>query len=75
MGLNKTLKDFQMKNGKSLNDKMIHAEIIDDSLVLIIDFDNPRISALQYLELQGKNIGDPEVKKLIDMIVFPPIQA
>ena len=78
MGLNKTLEDFQMKNGKTLNNKMIHADIVDNKLVLTIDFDNPRISALQYLLHQGIDFSSETaeaIKNLIDMIVFPPIEA
>jgi len=64
-----------MKHGESLDNKMIHADIIDNDLVLVIDFDNPRIAAMQYLQLTGKHIGDKDFKELIDMIVFPPMKA
>jgi len=78
MGLNKELEDFQMKNGDTLNNKMIHADIVDGDLVLTIDFENPRFAALQYLQLQGINFDSKSaeaVKNLIDMIVFPPMKA
>jgi len=78
MSLNKVLKDIQVKNGASLDNKMIKARIVDNDLVIVVEFDNARISALQYLELRGvhlKNIGGEELKNLIDMIVFPSIKG
>lgn len=77
MGLTKVLEDFQMIKGETLNDKMVHADIINNNLVLTIDFDNPRIAALQFLQLKGvdwaKTPADA-MKALVDMTVFPPMK-
>ena len=74
MGLNKPLDDFQMKNGDTLNNKMIIADIVDNDLVLKIQFDNPRIAVMQYLQLAGYDMADKNIKEMIDMIVFPPVK-
>jgi len=65
------LKDIMINDPESLKGKMAHVEIIDGDLVITIDFQQPRIAAMQYLQLKGHKWHD-KMKEKIDEIVPPP---
>jgi len=68
-GDKKTLKDIQIIDGKVLDDKMAHVEIVNNNLVLTIDFEhNNRFAISEYLALAGFGIEEVVRDNLIDPI-------
>ena len=65
----KVLKDIQIKDGAHLNNKMAHVDIINNNLVLTIDFEsNNRFAIVEYLQLAGISIEDIVKHELVDPI-------
>ena len=63
----KILPDIQIMNPSSLKNLMAHAQIIDNDLVITIDFDSLRFAVSQYLQLAGQKFASAEFKKLLDI--------
>ena len=64
------LKDIQAKNGGVLNDSMLHAKIVDNNLVLEIDFEsNPRFAIVSYLQLAGYDLKVIVDEGLVERVI------
>lgn len=72
-GLNKyviVLKDIQVKDKGAMHSQMLHAKIVDNNLVLELDYgENPRLAILSYLQLAGYDMKVIAAEKLIDKVL------
>lgn len=66
----KILKDEQVRDGKTLNDKMAHFKIENNNLVITMDFDHASIAAWQYYQMIGVSFEEIQKGDLIKKLVL-----
>ena len=66
--INVTLPDITIKNPSSLEHKVAHLDIVNDNLVITIDFETAQFAIWEALQLGGKDCHDAliESKKIMD---------
>lgn len=64
------LKDIQVKSGDGIKGSMIHAKIVDNNLVLEIDYEtNERFAIVTYLQLAGYDLKVIVDEGLVDKVI------
>ena len=62
------LNDIQIRSPESLKNLMAHAKVVDNDLVISLDFDNPRFALAQFLQLAGVKFASKNFKNWLDSL-------
>ncbi len=67
--MNKRLEDIQIKDPSGIKNLMAHAKVVDNNLIIELDFDGGRFALSTYLQLKGnKKFGGKDFLHALNML-------